>query len=167
MRRRKKNNDDNKAKIINTITIIGIICLIGILVLILINSKKTENHIISVNYEEYSELILEDKYNIIILTSPTCLHCKNYKPYVNYVCDDYNLKAYELSINTLTYDEYMTIHDKYQAIKNHYNDKGEPSILTPTTIITKNGEEIASISGNLGYSGLIELLKTNEIIKEK
>lgn len=163
MRRRKKKN--NNAKLINTIIIISIIGLIAILVLLLINMKKTENHITSINYSEYSEIIKKNEYSIILLTSPTCSHCKNYKPYVNYVCDNYNLKAYDLSISDLTYDEYINIHDNYQATKNHYSEDGTPSILTPTTIVTKDGEEVVSISGNIGYNGLIELLKNNNIIK--
>ena len=161
----KKKYTKNNTKLINTIIIIGIICLIISLVIMLKNNKKIDNHIVSIDYNKYSELINEDKYNIILFTTPTCSHCKNYKPSVNQVCDKYNLVVYDLDISKLSYEEYILIHDNYNATKDNYiNDN--PSILTPTTIITKNGEEIYSISNNLGYTGFIELLKTYEIIKE-
>ena len=152
-------------KLVNTIIIIGIIFLIASLVIMLLNNKKIDNHIIDINYKEYSELISQDKYSIILFTSPTCTHCNSYKPYVNYVCDDYNLVVYNLNINELKYDEYMEIHDMYSAtVDNYINDN--PSILTPTTVIVKANEEIDSVSGNLGYSGFLELLEKNEVIKK-
>ena len=159
---RKKNKNDNN-RIVNIIIMIGIVCLIASLVLMLTRRKEVDNHIIDISYNEYSEIINNDEYSIILLTSPTCAHCNSYKPYVNYVCDDYHLKAYNLSLNSLSYEEYMEIHDKYTITKNQYSDNGTPSILTPTTIITKNGEEIDSASGDLGYSGFLDLLKVNGI----
>ena len=58
-------------KLVNTIIIIGIIFLIASLVIMLLNNKKIDNHIIDINYKEYSELISQDKYSIILFTSPT------------------------------------------------------------------------------------------------
>lgn len=158
----KKNKKDNK--LVNTILMIGIVFLLASLVLMLTRGRKIPNHIVDIKYEEYSEIIKEEEYNIIILTSPTCSHCKNYKPRANFVADDYHLTIYNLDISNLTYEQYIEIHDKYKATKDNYID-GKPSVLTPTTIITKNGEEIDSISNNLGYDGLLELLKKYEIVK--
>ena len=151
-------------KLVNIIIIIGIIFLIISLVFMLTNKKEVANHIIDIDYNEYSEIINKDEYSIILLTSTTCSHCKDYKPYVNYVADDYNLVIYNLNIDKLKYDEYMNIHDKYEATKNNYIGNS-PSLRTPTTIIVKNNEEIDSISNNIGYTGFIELLKKNNIIK--
>lgn len=159
---RKKNSN----QLVNIIIIIGILFLIASLVLMLFKKKEIDNHIVEISYNEYSEIIKEDEYKIILLTSPTCSHCKNYKYYVNYVCDDYNITVYELSINSLSYDEYMEIHDRYTVTKNHYTDNNVPSILTPTTIITKNKEEVVSLSNDIGYSGFLDLLKKYEIIKK-
>ena len=50
------------------------------------------------------------------------------------------------------------------TVDNYINDN--PSILTPTTVIVKANEEIDSVSGNLGYSGFLELLEKNEVIKK-
>ena len=153
--------------IINTIICIAIVFLLISLFLMLYYKKEIPNHIIEIDYEKYSEVINNDEYNIILLTSPDCSHCKSYKPDVNYVADEYNLTIYDIVINKLTYDQYMEIHDTYQATKDHYINETTPSILTPTTIIIKNGEEIVSISNNLGYTGFINLLESYEIINKK
>ena len=152
-------------KTINIIIIIGIIFLLASLFLMLSRYKKNTNHITEITYNEYSELIEKDEYAIILLTTPTCTYCKNYKPSVNSVCDEYNLVAYDLDISTLSYDEYLSIHDKYTVTKDQYNND-IPGILTPTTIITRNGEEIDSVSGDLGHTKLIEFLEKNNIIKK-
>ena len=90
--------------------------------------------------------------------------CKSYRNYVNYVCDSYNIEVYSLNIDELNYEEYLIVHDKYNATKDKYIDN-KPSILTPTTIIIKSDKEIESISNNIGYSGFLELLEKYEIIK--
>lgn len=153
--------------IINSIICIAIVFLLISLFLMLYYKKEVPNHIIEIDYEKYSEIIYNDEYNIILLTSPDCSHCNSYKPDVNYVADEYNLTIYDIDINKLTYNQYMEIHDTYQATKNHYINETTPSILTPTTIIIKNGEEIVSVSNNLGYTGFINLLESYEIINKK
>ena len=159
---KKKTNN----KLINTFIIIAIVALIASLVLMLTKHKDVDNKIVSITYQEYSEIIKRDEYSVIILTSPTCTHCNNYKPYVNYAANDYGLTVYEISLNNLSYEEYMEIHDKYSVLKDLYKDD-KPVILTPTTIIIKNNEEVTSILENIGYRRFVNLLKENNIIKEK
>ena len=158
------NKKDN-SKLVNTFIIIGIVFLILSLVLMFTKKNKDGNHIVEISYSEYSEKIKEDKYTIILLTSPTCSHCVNYKPYVNAAAEENDLTVYNINLNNLEYDQYVEIHDKYNAIKDEYDDKNNPGIPTPVTIITKNGEEVTSILGDIGYKGFINLLKTNGIIK--
>ena len=114
--------------------------------------EKDDNNIIEITYDEYSEKIQEEDYNIFLFTSPSCSHCLNYKPYVNYVAGENNLTVYNLNLDNLTYEQYVLIHDSYNAIKDKYND-GVPSIPTPVTVITKNNVEVTSILGNIGESG--------------
>ena len=151
-------------KIINGFIIIGIICLIISLILMLRNNDRVDNHIKEINFIECQEIIKKEDYNVILLTSPTCSHCRSYKKYVNYVCDSYNMEVYNLNIDELGYEEYLLVHDKYNATKDKYIED-KPSILTPTTVIIKNNVEVESISGNLGYNGFLELLEKYEIIK--
>lgn len=157
----QKNN-----KITNIILIIIIIVLLMVLGFLLLKNKRVDNHIIAIDYPKYSELINNDQYSIILLTTSTCMHCNNYKPSVNYVSDEYDLMVYDLDINNITYEEYLEIHDMYTATKDKFLKTGQASILTPTTIIAKNGEEVDSVSGNLGYVGFKDFLKKNDIIKK-
>ncbi len=156
----KKNNNIT----IYIFIIIGIVCLIISLFLTLSKNIIIDNHIIEINYDSYREIIKKNEYSIIILTSATCQHCKNYKPAVNRVANDYNITVYDLNVNSLSYNEYLEIHDKYIALKDSYSN-GRPSILIPTTIITKNGEEVDSILNDIGYNGLVSWFKKNDIIK--
>ena len=156
------NKKDN-SKLVDTFIIIGIIFLIGSLILMFSNNSS-ENHIKEIKYNEYKEKLAEDKYNIILLTSPTCSHCVSYKPYVNAIADDYNLEIYNINLNNLSYEEYIEIHDSFTATKDKYDD-GVPGIPTPVTIITKNGVEVTSILGDIGSSGFLNLLKRYEIVK--
>ncbi len=157
-------NKTKNNKVINICILISIVLLIGSLILMLTKNKKTPNHFVEVTYQEYSELIKKDETSIILLTTPTCTHCASYKPYVNYVADENNLTIYNLSINNLSYEEYISVHDKYSVLKDLYKD-GTPTILTPTTIIIKNNEEITSSLGNLGYGGFKKILQEYKIIK--
>lgn len=160
----KRKGIDKKNNTINIAVIIGVIFLIGSLILMFINSDTTDNYIRKIGYSEYEEIIEKDEYSIILLTNPDCSHCNNYKPYVNYMAKESNLKVYDIDLTTITYDEYIELHDKYNATKNQYKD-GVPGIPTPVTIIVKNGEEITSILGDIGYNGLEKLLKNYQIIK--
>lgn len=158
----KKNKKDN-SKTINIIITIGIILLIGLLVYLFINSG-TDNRIKKISYNEYQKVLKKEGYSIILLTNPTCVHCNNYKPFVNYVAIENNLDVYDIDLTTLSYEEYTELHDEYTATKNDYNED-TPVIRTPATIIVKNGGEVTSILGDIGYDTLVKLLKTNKVIE--
>ena len=161
----KKKNISNKGNnTINVVLILGIVFLIGSLILMFKKNDDTENYIKKINYNEYLDIIKKDEYSIILLTSPTCSHCNNYKPFVNYIASEHNLNVYNIDLTSVTYDEYVELHDKYSAIKDEYRD-GKPVVPTPATIITKSGEEITSILGDIGYNGLTKLLQKYQIIK--
>ena len=158
-------NKEKENKVVNIFIIVGIVFLIGSLVLMFTNKDDEGKNIVEINYSEYKEKIQEDKYNIFLLTSPTCSHCINYKPYVNVVAGKYNLTVYNINLENLEYDQYVEIHDSYNAIKDSYSDSNVPSIPTPVTVITKNGEEVTSILGDIKESGFLNLLKSNNVIK--
>ncbi len=155
-----KNN-----RMINIIISIGIVCLIISLVIMLNKLKKVENHIITIDYDTYSEIINKDEYSIILLTSPYCDHCKAYKPKVNSVANEYHLTIYELDTTTLNMEQSFEIHDNYSLLRDLYDNNGNPIIRTPATIIMQNGMEVDMVPGDAGYKGFADLLKNNEIIK--
>lgn len=156
----KKDN----SKIVNTFIIIGIVFLIGSLVL-MFTGNKNQNYIKDISFSEYKDKILEDKYNIFLFTSPTCSHCNHYKPYVNLVAKENDLTIYNVDLSNIEYDEYKDLHDSYTALRDQFGDNNNPVIPTPATIITKNGQEVASTLGDIGQKGFASLLKNNNIIK--
>ncbi len=164
MSKNSVNKKDN-SKIVNTFIIIGIIFLIGSLILMFNNSDANKTRIKEINYQEYTDIIKEDKYNIILLTQPTCSHCVNYKPYVNYVATEYNLDVYDIDLTKLSLEEYTSIHDKFSAIKDEVDSENNPAIPTPVTVIVRNGEEVTSTLGDLGQNGFLRLLKNNGVIE--
>ncbi len=155
------NKKDN-SKLVDTFIIIGIVFLIASLVLMF--TKGDKKYIKEISYQEYSEIIDKDEYSIVLLTTPTCSHCLNYKPYVNYAAEEYGLSVYNVDVSKLSEEEYVDIHDKYRSIRDAYNE-GKPVIGTPTTLIVKDGIEVDSITGDIGYNGFVNLLKTNKVIK--
>ena len=168
MSKNNKSNTINKkdnSKLVNTLLIIGIIFLIGSLVLML-QSNGTKNHIKEISFKDYTDISKEDKYSIIILTSPTCSHCINYKPYVNYAADEYNLDVYDIDVTNLSLEEVTVLHDNFSAIKNEYDSENNPTIPTPVTLIVRNGEEVSSVLGEISYEKLVRLLKNNGVIKD-
>jgi thioredoxin-related protein len=77
----KKNNYIN-------IGIIAVVVVIVLALAIVVSSNKggkavTGNNIIEISYSEYKEKIMGDDYTIVLLASPTCSHCQDYKPFMN------------------------------------------------------------------------------------
>lgn len=165
MKKKKSSviNSGNNSTI-NVVIMIGVVFLIGALIFMFVNNGS-ENHIKTINYNEYLDVIKEDKYSIILLTNPSCSHCNSYKPFVNYVASEYNLDVYNIDLTTITYEQYKELHDRYSATKEYYSDDNELIIPTPATIIVKNNIEIASILGDIGHDGLVKLLKNNQVIQ--
>ncbi len=86
---------------------------------------------------------------------------------MNQVAVDYDLEINYIDVSSrdLSIDEYTALHDKYSILKDKYDEnEGYPIIPTPTTIIVKDGEEVASRSGNIGYDGFLKMLKENGVV---
>ena len=170
IRRKEKEKETKKRNIINTVFIVIIVALIGALAVMVSNDTKNikiEEKIKELTYDEYADVINDDKYSIILLTASDCGHCKNYKPYVNYAANEYDLNVYDVDVSSkdLTKDQYLKLHS-YSALKDSYNN-GNAVIPTPTTVIVKNGEEVSSVIGNIGYDGFIDFLVQNKFITKK
>ncbi len=66
---------------------------------------------------------------ILVITQTGCGHCTTYKPILNKVLEEYDLKVYEINISNLTYDDrdFLNKLVKYSG--------------TPTTFFYEDGEE--------------------------
>ena len=163
----KHENDDKKDKIINSVIIGCAILLVGALAIIVSNNKKLgASHIKEVSYSEYQEKIKSEGYTIVLLASPTCSHCNNYKPFVNGLAEEYNFDVYYVNVHSsdLTNEEYDALHDSITATLDQFDQEGGKVIPTPTTVVFRNGEEVTSELGDIGYDGLKSLLKNSGVI---
>lgn len=162
---------DNKDKKIGSVIAICSLTLIVVAILIMVSNDKGKkaivgNHINEISYSEYKEKIKDDAYTIVLFASPDCSHCQEYKPFVNALASEYSLDIYYVNVSAsdLSMAEYDEIHDSLSATKGQFDSSGEKVIPTPTTALFKNGVEISSILGDIGYSGLKEFLKKNKVI---
>ena len=165
----KKNRKEVEKKSNVKNTIIQILGIVGILMLIIfvivhLSNKNNLNHIKEISYSKYQEVIKDDDYTIVLLASPTCSHCFSYKPLMNQVLYEYNLEAKYVDVSVLDKEEIIELHDSISALISQFNNEGNYVIPTPTTIIFKNGKEIDSRSGNLGYDGFLSFLKMNGVV---
>ena len=162
------NNNEKKNKVMNAVVIIAAIVIVFGLAIMVSNEKgrNSSKHIKEVSYSEYEKKIKDNDYTIVLLASPSCTHCMQYKPLMNKVADDFGLEVYYIDVSSrnLKNDEYMSLHDNISVLKDVYNDEGEPSISTPTTVIYKDGVEIDAELGNIGEKGFLDLLNRNGVI---
>ena len=165
---RRNVTKNNGNQLINGIIIGVIVLLVGALAIMVSgNTKNPDSNggIKEITYQEYEEIIQSDNYTIILLTSPTCGHCQNYKPLVKLAATEYGLEVYDIDVSSkdLTDEQYNKLHE-YSILKDRYDD-GIPVIPTPATIIVRNGVEVGSTLGDVGYKGFVDFLKENNVIK--
>ena len=165
----KKDNEDKKSKIINGF-IIGIFVILVVSMLVIVsrnNNNKIGNHIKEISYNEYKDKIKSDDFTIILLASPTCSHCQDYKPMVNALASENNLTVYYVNVSSqeLKEEEYLEIRESVSATKEEYDSYGNPVIPTPATAVFKNGVEVSSELGDIGYDGFKSLLVKCGVIK--
>lgn len=147
------------------IFVIAIIIIIGVVAVKVSNNKGVNSDVLqSVTYSEYKEEIKKSNYTIVLLSRPSCGYCIEYKPFMNKVLNEFDLKAKILNVNSLNNDEIKELHDSISILKSQYNVEGEPVISTPTTILFANGKEIASVAGNIEDSGLRDFLVKNGVV---
>lgn len=91
--------------------------------------KNEDNHLIEITFEELQEKVNNKESFILLLSQTTCSHCIEYKPVLKKVLTEYDIVAYELSIDKL---------DKTEKAK--LNDIANAS-GTPNTVFIENGEE--------------------------
>ena len=169
MSKKINNKKKNEGLLANLIFGFAIVLLIGALVLMIVKSVNSskQNRIKEISYQEYSEIKNNNDYTILLLTASYCSHCKDYKPYVNYAANEYNLEIYDIDISdNLTEAQFNDLHS-FNVIKDAYNEEGNAIIPTPVTVILKNGVEIDSKAGDIGYDGFVNMLEENRVIKKK
>lgn len=164
MKKAKKNDS-----LTNLFIVLILAFLIGSFAIMVVKDIKenNKNRFRDISYKEYKEEISRDDYTIVFLGRPNCSHCISYKPLINQVLENYHLNGLYLDVNKLKENEFTELRSSINALRNEYNDEGEPVIPTPTTIIFKSGEELESISSNIGYDGFVNMLVRNGVVNNE
>jgi predicted bacteriocin transport accessory protein len=138
-------------------SIIIALTLLGVILSFSLKSKP--NNIINISGEEVLEKIKNKESFILIRTQDGCHYCEEYKPILNRVLTENNIKAYNLNTTNLAQED-QNIRNE---IEKRFNISG-----TPTTIFIENGEERTTINrivGSSTYSNLKDKLKEHGFIK--
>lgn len=136
-----------------------VVALLGLFVLLSVLLKNTD---FSGGYSDevnaWIEATKKDEYVVTVLGQTTCGHCKNYKPVMEEVKEEYGLNLYWFEINLMTSKDYKGLTKTYKL----------PSYTeaTPYTVITKNGKVIDDVQSALGKEALVEFLTNAGVIAE-
>ncbi len=136
--------------------IVGIILTILLGTILYFTLKPKENNLIEI---DGTELLKNKETFILVFTQTGCVHCSEYKPILNRVLTENNIKAYEINRNNLEKEE-ETIKNKVNEL---FNING-----TPMTLFINDGEEkttINRISGSTNYTNLKNILKERGFIE--
>lgn len=134
-----------------------LICLLVVLSIIYIFNIKNSN-LIKLSYSEVIEKVNNKEDFVLCVSASKCVHCKDYKPKLKEISNDYNIKIYFVNVNEFSDGEYETFKQQFSF------DGG-----TPTTIFFKEGVEKTTanrIEGNDKKEKIINKLKSNGFIVE-
>lgn len=112
--------------------------------------KIEDSHLISLTFKELQKKIDKKDSFILVITQEECSHCMEYKPVLKSVLTEYDIYAYELSLDKLSKKETA-------QLKDIANTSG-----TPNTVFIENGEEkntSSRITGNKSKDKIISRLK--------
>lgn len=121
------------------------------------DEKKTETtrNTSTENLKKFYEAFDSEDLNVIFFASATCGYCTLEKPIIENISKDYDMSYYPIDASTLSQDELNEI-IKALGIRG----------ATPTTVIVKKGEVVATNEGYLDGKPYVEFFVKNGILKE-
>ncbi len=139
-----------KKKILLIIIIVfGILAISGMLyagITLKAKEKEEDSHLIELTFDELQTKIDNKDTFILVLSQTSCSHCAEYKPILKEVLTEYNIYAYEVSIDKLSKEENAKLKDIASA-------NG-----TPTTIFINEGIEINTSTRLVGTQGKTKII---------
>ena len=144
-----------KSKTFKLILGILIIIFVGIIIGYFIFNKN--NNLVKLDYKDIVNKIDNKESFVLCVSRTTCSHCQSYKPKLQKVANQYNIKIYYTNIDTYNKDEL-----------NDFNSRITFDGGTPVTLFIKNGEEKTTatrIIGDVSSEKIIDKLKKNDFIK--
>ncbi len=142
----------NKSKLGSIIGIIVAILFVGLVIYAFAKDEMASDYIKEVNYQELQEIINKDEKSIIFVGRNDCGHCLSYKPIVEKVAKNNNLKVYYINTNKVAEES----KENSEALWTFFDTDA-----TPTTAIVGSGKLIAREIGSLKEQQLLAFLKAN------
>lgn len=118
------------------------------------SSKKERNTSTDVLKEFYKEFDSEDL-NVIFFARSTCGYCNLEKPILKQIAKDYDIDYYDIDTDKISTTE-------TSEIMSALNIEG----YTPTTVIVKEGNIVATQQGYLDGQDYVDFFSKNGILKE-
>lgn len=117
----------------------------------------SKSNLQEIKYDKMMEKVKNKDSFVVLFSQTTCHHCKDFKPKLAKVANEFNITMYYLETDLL--DE-----ETHNELKKSFNFSG-----TPTTIFIVNGEEKSAatrIEGNVSREKIISKLKSNGFIDD-
>ena len=120
---------------------------------------------------QYIKKVNSKNYTVAVFGIDDCSYCDLYLPVINDIARDYNLDIYYFNRDQYDEDEYEKIMKldfeiPAKCTTTGYSTSMKKSFPKPMTIITKNGEFVDCIKGNVTRNKVLEMLKQYKIVKE-
>lgn len=120
---------------------------------------------------EYIKKVNSKEYTVAVFGINGCSHCDVYLPTINDIARDYNLNIYYFNRDEYDEDEYQKIMEldfeiPAKCTKTGYSTSMNKTFPKPMTIITKSGEFVDCIRGNVTREEVLKMLKEYKIVKE-
>lgn len=137
--------------------IIIIICLILLIGGFIGDRLLSKSNLEEIKYAKMMEKVKNKDSFIVLFSQTTCRHCKDFKPKLEKVANEFDITIYYLETDLLTEEE-------HNELKKKFSYSG-----TPTTIFVINGEEKSAatrINGDVSKNKIISKLKSNGFIDD-
>lgn len=126
-------------------------------------TTKDDSAYVNINFIDYNgfqTLYGGSDRTILVLGQTGCSHCDEYKPTLNEIAKEENIKINYLDIRELSQEEYANLTNK---LNDYFKDHEKWG--TPLTIILENKTIIDSHEGYAEKNETLEFYKENKIVK--
>lgn len=139
------------------IVVLAVAAFIGLSIFSEAKSTPKESGEISEGILSWKEGVESEEYAITVISLSYCPHCKNYKPIISEIAEEYSLPLYWFDIDELSKVDSSSLTDTYNFSK--YDGS------SPYTAITSKGEVVNQTVGEMDKEATLDFLRTNGVIE--
>lgn len=110
-----------------------------------------------IDYEEYTDLIKEDKLNVVVVGQSTCQYCIRAKLILNQIVEEKEIDINYFNVSYLEEKDVEGFESSLDIFKSEWG--------TPTTLIVRNGKVVASLTSLVSKTEYINFFKANGVIE--